>query len=510
MAARTSSASPSQSYQPDRSAVAAMRFTSSRTRSTGQTQSPCVSASSASRSAYSSRATPSSHRSGSSSRAEPLLTRMAPRAPVAPISWASSSALSAHSIAASGWSARYSDSAVRLKTSTCSSEGPSRSATASASRAARRWASMCPISQRRRASTRRARARSASWPAVAASSRQRSARPAASTGTTGQVPRVAAALAAGVLGPDHDPAVPERMLALLDMLPSRQDHDRLVDALRLLGSRVGALVLTGSPTPLPERSREAVELLLQQWWRSRLRTRRQLAGVLTSAALASEYSFPGAALARTGYPGPLGPAPSEPRRLEPLEIDTDQELSCDVVVVGSGAGGGVVAAELAAAGADVIVLEKGGYAAEADFHHQEAESTRDLYLYGLTIATSDLGVRIVAGSTLGGGTVVNYTTSFKTPPHVLADWAKVSGSDVFVSGEVEASLDAVAERLGVTTGESLPGKRDQLMESGLRKLGWHVDVLPRDVRGCAQDAACGWCGFGCRLGAKQSTMRTYF
>src|SRR6266545_1336199 len=329
--------------------------------------------------------------------------------------------------------------------------------------------------------------------------------PAASTGTTGQVPRVAAALAAGVLGPDHDPAVPERMLALLDMLPSRQDHDRLVDALRL----VGALVLTGSPTPLPERSREAVELLLQQWWRSRLRTRRQLAGVLTSAALASEYSFPGAALARTGYPGPLGPAPSEPRRLEPLEIDTDQELSCDVVVVGSGAGGGVVAAELAAAGADVIVLEKGGYAAEADFHHQEAESTRDLYLYGLTIATSDLGVRIVAGSTLGGGTVVNYTTSFKTPPHVLADWAKVSGSDVFVSGEVEASLDAVAERLGVTTGESLPGKRDQLMESGLRKLGWHVDVLPRDVRGCAQDAACGWCGFGCRLGAKQSTMRTY-
>ncbi|HZD37935.1 MAG TPA: GMC family oxidoreductase [Actinomycetes bacterium] len=333
--------------------------------------------------------------------------------------------------------------------------------------------------------------------------------PAASTGTTGQVGRVAAALAAGVLGPDHDPAVPERILALLEMLPSRQDHDRLVDALRLLGSRAGALLLTGSSTPLPARSREAVELLLQHWWRSRLRTRRQLAGVLTSAALASEYSFPGAALARTGYPGPLGPAPQEPRRLEPLVVDGDQELTCDVVVVGSGAGGGVVAAELAAKGADVIVLEKGGYAAEADFHHREAESTRDLYLYGLTIATTDLGVRIVAGSTLGGGTVVNYTTSFKTPPHVLEDWAKVSGSDVFVSGEVEASLDAVAERIGATTGESRPGRRDQLMEAGLRKLGWHVDVLPRDVRGCSQDAACGWCGFGCRLGAKQSTMRTY-
>jgi long-chain-alcohol oxidase len=333
--------------------------------------------------------------------------------------------------------------------------------------------------------------------------------PAASTGTTGQVGRVAAALAAGVLGPDHDPAVPERMLALLEQLPSRQDHDRLVDALRLLGSRAGALLLTGSSAPVPDRSREAVELLLQRWWRSRLPIRRQLAGVLTSAALAAEYSFPGAALARSGYPGPLGPAPSEPRRLEPLEIDADQELSCDVAVVGSGAGGGVVAAELAAAGADVIVLEKGGYAAEADFHHQQAESTRDLYLYGLTIATTDLGVRIVAGSTLGGGTVVNYTTSFKTPPHVLEEWAKVSGSELFASGEVEASLDAVAERLGVTTEQSRPGRRDELMEAGLRKLGWHVDVLPRDVRGCSQDAGCGWCGFGCRLGAKQSTMRTY-
>ncbi|HEX8859729.1 MAG TPA: GMC family oxidoreductase N-terminal domain-containing protein, partial [Actinomycetes bacterium] len=333
--------------------------------------------------------------------------------------------------------------------------------------------------------------------------------PPAARDATGQLPRVVAALAAGVLGPDHDPAVPERILGALGQLPSRQDHDRLVGALRLLGSRPGALLLTGGPTPLPERSRDQVEALLQRWWRSRLPVRRQLAGVVTSAALASEYSFPGAARARTGYPGPLGPAPAAPRRLEPIELDADQELSCDVVVVGSGAGGGVVAAELAAAGADVIVLEKGGYAAEADFHHQEAESTRDLYLYGLTMATGDLGVRVISGSTLGGGTVVNYTTSFRTPPHVLEEWARVSGSDIFRTGELEASLDAVAERLGVTSAESAPGRRDQLMEEGLRKLGWHVDVLPRDVRGCAQDASCGWCGFGCRLGAKQSTMRTY-
>ncbi len=325
---------------------------------------------------------------------------------------------------------------------------------------------------------------------------------------TDQVARVVAALAAGVLGPDHGPAVPERVLATFDLLPSRQDRDKLVGALRLLGSRLGALALTGSPRPVPERSREVVEALLQRWSRSRLGPRRLIAAAFTSAALAAEYSAPAPALERIGYPGPLGPAPDVPKRLRPIPIEADERLACDVVVVGSGAGGGVVAAELARAGADVIVLEKGGYASESDFSHQEAEATRNLYLYGLRIATTDLGVWIVAGSTLGGGTVVNYTTSFKTPPFVLAEWARVSGSDAFLSGEVEASLEAVAERLGVTREASRPGARDELMETGLRKLGWHVDVMPRNVRGCSQDAACGYCGFGCRLGAKQSTMRT--
>src|SRR6266545_3342222 len=244
--------------------------------------------------------------------------------------------------------------------------------------------------------------------------------PATPEQTTDQVARVVAALAAGVLGSDHGPAVPERVLATLGLLPSRQDRDKLVNALRLLGSPLGALALTGSPAPVPERSREAAEVLLQRWWRSRLRPLRQIAGALTAAALSAEYSFPAPALERIGYPGPLGPPPEAPKRLSPIQIEADERLVCDVVVVGSGA-----------------------------------------------------------------------------------------GSDLFVSGEVEASLEAVAERLGVTGEASRPGARDELMEAGLRKLGWHVDGMPRNVRGCSQDAACGFCGFGCRLGAKQSTMRTY-
>jgi hypothetical protein len=242
---------------------------------------------------------------------------------------------------------------------------------------------------------------------------------------------------------------------------------------------------------------------------SRLLERRRLARSLISLALSALYGYSESEWRRIGYPGPMGPPPDEPRRLSPLEIDSDERLCCDAVVIGSGAGGGCVAAGLAAHGLDVVVLERGGYRAERDFTHREADATRDLYLYGMTLTTADGSVRIVSGSTLGGGTVVNYATAFHTPRFVLQEWARVSGVEAFVSGEFEDSLDQVARRLSVNADSSAPGKRDQLLEEGLKKLGWHVDRLPRAVRGCSQDAACGYCGFGCRIGAKQSTLKTY-
>ncbi|HET6751319.1 MAG TPA: GMC family oxidoreductase N-terminal domain-containing protein, partial [Actinomycetes bacterium] len=320
---------------------------------------------------------------------------------------------------------------------------------------------------------------------------------------------VLAALAAGILGPAYDPAVPGRMLEILGRLASRRDRDRLAAVLAALDSRAGALLLTGRPTPLSRCSPAAAEAVVRRWGAARLPPRRRLAAAVGPVALLAAYGWPGPARDATGYPGPLGPAPDVPRRLAPLRLDADEELACDVAVVGSGAGGGVVAAELARAGLDVVVLEKGGYLAERDFHHQEGDAYRDLYLYAQTLTTDDLACRIVAGSTLGGGTVVNFSTSFATPPAVLAEWAQVSGVAAFASGEVADSLAAVAGRLGVTEGQSRPGARDELLERGLERLGWHAGPLPRNVRGCAQDAGCGWCGFGCRLGAKQSTLVTY-
>ncbi len=327
-----------------------------------------------------------------------------------------------------------------------------------------------------------------------------------------EVPRVTpvlTALARGALGDGYIPEIPARMLDGISQLSSEGDRKRLLGALKSLDTRLGALALTGKPVPVSWLTPEQAETLLKKWSRSKVGMKRQLAGGVTSLALSSLYSRPSSEWKRIGYQGPIGKAPTDEPRLTPLAIDHDEVLRCDVVIVGSGAGGGCAAGVLAEAGLDVVVLEKGSYKSERDFDHLEAEATRDMYLYGMTLQNTAGNVRIIAGSTLGGGTVVNYSTSFRPPDFVLDEWRRITAIDAFVNGELSESFDEVSTRLNVNLDSSAAGKRDEVMENGLKALGWHVDLLPRAVKGCTQDESCGYCGFGCRVGAKRSTMRTY-
>jgi long-chain-alcohol oxidase len=266
--------------------------------------------------------------------------------------------------------------------------------------------------------------------------------------------------------------------------------------------RLQLLLTTWLPgySRLPQFRREAV---LRGWRDSPVPLMRTGFQALRKAALAFAYMLPGR-WEEIGYPGPLGPRPDAPApRLEPIE--PRGELECDVCVVGSGAGGGVAAAVLAAAGLDVVVLEAGGYWSERDFDGAERTGLRRLYRGGGASATDDQGVGLIAGACLGGGTVVNYSTSFRTPDDVLTEWEGLG----FPSAELRTSLDAVCERLGVNTDHNRPSRRDEVLRRGLESLGWHVDAMPRDVIGCEQGVVCGYCGYGCPLGAKQSTLRTW-
>src|SRR5947209_175305 len=256
------------------------------------------------------------------------------------------------------------------------------------------------------------------------------------------------------------------------------------------------------------------ERVLQAWADSGSPQRRAAFQALRKGALLFYYMLPGQngspnpAWEAIGYPGPLGRLETAPPRpLAPLELTEDTALECDVVVVGSGAGGGPVAGVLSEAGLDVVVVETGGYYDDADFDGSELTALTGFYA-GAPSASKNESVGLVAGSCLGGGTVGNYTTSFRTPGPIREEWA-AHGVPAFTSPDFDASLDAVGERLGVSQEYNEPGARDRILQEGAEKLGWSSGSQPRNVRGCAQGRECGYCGLGCRVGAKMSTAKTW-
>src|SRR5213079_450926 len=242
----------------------------------------------------------------------------------------------------------------------------------------------------------------------------------------------------------------DRVALRIASLPRPAERAELDLLLRLLDVAAVNLLLSGIPKSFTRMSAGERERCLRGWATSRIPQRRKAFQALKRLTTVTHYTTPGVGRA-IGYPGPLSPPPDTPKPMRPLRITGDTTLTCDVVIVGSGAGGGVVAAELAASGKDVLVLEKGGYRNEADFTHEEGDALETMYDAGGLLASRDLGLVVLQGATLGGGTVINYTTSFHTPDAVREEWARGHALPHFISAEFTHSLDAVAQRLGVNT-----------------------------------------------------------
>jgi len=105
----------------------------------------------------------------------------------------------------------------------------------------------------------------------------------------------------------------------------------------------------------------------------------------------------------------------------------DITLDADVAIVGSGAGGGTAAEILAKAGLKVVVLEEGPLKRSADFRMREAEAYPQLYQDSAARKTRDKAINILQGRCVGGGTTVNWTSSFRTPPATLDWWHREFG-----------------------------------------------------------------------------------
>ena len=314
--------------------------------------------------------------------------------------------------------------------------------------------------------------------------------------------------------PGGDLQLSERLDDIYVRLPHDRDRKDIKLILRLLRTRAGGLALFGRPQAFtnlsPEERAEAVLSMKSHRLgdvRNGIKALKTLAAFLWVSTEDAQSEPP--SWSAMGYPGPDGPPPNVPKTIQTLTVTSDTDLNCDVVIVGSGAGGGTATGVLAAAGHDVIVLEAGSYLNESDFNHLEASAYKDMYLDGALNSTADGGIAVLSGATLGGGTVINYTTSFETPPAVREEWDDVAGFEgVFSGPQYSSSVEAVKERFGVNQDHGWPSTRAQLMEKGLNELGWHVEEMPRNAKGCTEQD-CGYCTLGCRIGAKQSTLITY-
>lgn len=192
--------------------------------------------------------------------------------------------------------------------------------------------------------------------------------------------------------------------------------------------------------------------------------------------------------------------------------DTNKSLNpsfivkCDVVVVGSGSGGGVVAGVLAKAGYKVLVLEKGSYLARNQLSLLEREAMDQMYLGHGILATENMDVLLLAGSTVGGGSTINWSASIRTPPHVVKDWSENYGLGLFSSEAYKEALDVVCQRMGVQSEIDEEGFNNMILRRGCEKLGFPVETIPRNA---PRDHYCGACCLGCKDGSKKGVSETW-
>jgi choline dehydrogenase-like flavoprotein len=183
----------------------------------------------------------------------------------------------------------------------------------------------------------------------------------------------------------------------------------------------------------------------------------------------------------------------------------DDEIECEVVVVGTGAGGAVVGRELAERGFAVVFLEEGEHHRRDAFDGRAVEAHKRFYRGAFTVGNAPMPIFI--GRLLGGSTAINGGTSFRTPPWVLDRWCDEIGTDAFAPDTMAPHFERVERFLQIAPSpRDIIGPIADFVARGCDALGWSHMAIPRNAPGCDGK---GFCDFGCRTDARLGTNLSY-
>ncbi len=193
------------------------------------------------------------------------------------------------------------------------------------------------------------------------------------------------------------------------------------------------------------------------------------------------------------------------KHIDASGLSADQTFEADVVIIGSGAGGGVTAEILSASGLRTILIEEGPLRSSDDFKMRESDAYPELYQESASRKTADKAINIMQGRCVGGSTTVNWTSSFRTPPSTLAWWQSAWGLKRLTVESMAPWFAAMERRLHVAPWPLPPNQNNAALVRGTAHLGIPVNVIPRNVKRCWN---LGYCGMGCPTNAKQSMLVT--
>lgn len=277
-----------------------------------------------------------------------------------------------------------------------------------------------------------------------------------------------------------------------------------------LDSHLGSLVLTRTFTVFSALSRKDRELAIKNWYGSRIAKIRSLPRGLVSVmavTFARNYDLKFLDYDTGDYTRGQAIVNRAPN-YEFLNVgQNEREIFTDVLVIGSGSGGGVAAATLAKAGNRVLVVEKSSHHSQESFPMTDADAAKHLYENSGVLATDNNSMTILAGSTFGGGSTINWSASLQTPANVRNEWATKTGVEWFRTPEFQHSLDFVCDRMGVSDKHIRQNFANSKLLEGSKKLGQHAYAVPQNTGG--SEHYCGHCPNGCRNGDKLGGLITW-